>query len=164
VGRCPSACGGRESLVDESTPKSEELGPIGSWDGHTPDIADDGASAAIVDEFAAVTPPVTPEARDAEVAEIRAALAESETVRVNVVTTLRAELEASLSVDQVAAQRDAVARSLDALDAGLAGRGATLLSRLRSVPGRLGHRTRRAGAVQPRQRSTTTPARDCAVS
>jgi len=119
-------------LADDSTPKSEELGPIGSNDNHTPDVPGEIATTE-ADDLAA-TQPVTPTASDAAVAEMRAALEKSPTIRVNVVTVLPVALEASVSTNQVADQRAAIAGSLDALEASVAGRGATLVSRLESVP------------------------------
>lgn len=84
------------------------------------------------DTTPAFTPPAAPD--DAAVDEVREALADDARVRVIVMTDARQRPEADLGAEQVDAQRDGIAASLDELDDSLTGTRSRLISSLESVP------------------------------
>ncbi|MGS0687805.1 S8 family serine peptidase [Nakamurella sp. GG22] len=123
--------GGGAATVDETAPKTEPLGPIGSTDGHSPDVP--GATGtAEAPERTAVAIPAAP--APAEVAAVESAVAADGAARVIVLMRAPVQLEAGLSASEVGAQRAAIATSLDGLEDTLAGTGSKKLSELEVVP------------------------------
>ena len=123
--------GGGAATVDESAPKTEPLGPIGSTDGHSPDVP--GATgAAEAPERTAVAIPAAP--APAEVAAVESAVAADGAARVIVLMRAPVKLEAGLSASAVQAQRAAIATSLDGLEETLTGTGSKKLNELEVVP------------------------------
>jgi len=120
------------SAADDDQPKPEPLGPVGTNSTESQDVAGQAPTSARDSDLVAETaiPEQTPAATEA----VQAAIAEGGSARVIVMMRTATSLEADLSASQVDAQREAIAESLDGLQATLKRTGSHKISEFEVVP------------------------------
>ena len=132
VGYTGGGAAGATAAADDDGPKTETLGPVGTNSPESEDVP--GQPVAEAPDSASVAATATPEQSADETAAVESAIAEDGSARVIVMMRTATKLEADLSAEQVTAQRDAVAESLDGLQATLKRTGSHKVSELTVVP------------------------------
>jgi Ca2+-binding RTX toxin-like protein len=118
--------------TDPDDPKEGSFGPVGE---NSPDSEDvPGQSRPATEEPEVTVRPLPRRPLPAEVKKVEEALAADGSARVIVTARAATKLEADLSSSQLDAQHDAVAASLEGLEATLAGTGSAKVQELQTVP------------------------------
>jgi Subtilase family/RTX calcium-binding nonapeptide repeat (4 copies) len=112
--------------------KAERLGPIGTNAPTNEDVPGQPAESAETPAASVIPLPTRPD--PTQLAKVESAVSEDGSTRVIVMTSQRTRLEAGLSASQVDAQHEAIAESLDGLQATLKGTGSQKVFEYQVVP------------------------------